>query len=55
MKLCPECGRVNGHHPNCPEHDERDFVEEADIFDAYREQRDSEGDNVCQRPHQKNG
>lgn len=22
MKLCGECGRVNSHHPNCPEADD---------------------------------
>ena len=51
MKLCPECLQVNGHHPNCPEYDERDFVEDPDIFDAHREQRDREDSDVCQRPH----
>ena len=25
MRLCRECGRVNGHHPNCPEAE--DWVE----------------------------
>jgi hypothetical protein len=49
MKVCRECLQVNGHHPNCPEHNDDDFMEEADIFDAYREQREREGDDVCQR------
>ena len=47
MNLCRECGRVNGHHPHCPEHNEDDFIEEPDIFDAYREQREREDEDVC--------
>ena len=49
MKLCKECGRVDGHHPHCPEYDDRDFVDdEPDCFDEYREQRERDQD-VCQR------
>ena len=27
MKMCTECLRVNGHHPNCPEADDYDDTE----------------------------
>ena len=30
MKLCSECGRVNGHHPNCPEAEDWDGEEEEE-------------------------
>jgi|TARA_R100001163_G_C5043708_1_gene181353 hypothetical protein len=30
MKYCPECGTVNGHHPNCPEADDWDETEEEE-------------------------
>lgn len=49
MKLCNECGCIDGHHPNCPEYDERDFVNnEPDYFDAYREERDRRQEDVGQ-------
>ena len=47
MKICQDCGLANAHHPNCPSYDERDFVEEPDCFDAYREQKEREDRDVC--------
>lgn len=47
MKVCRECLQVNGHHPNCPENDDDDFIEEPDIFDSYREHREREDHDVC--------
>ena len=44
MKLCSECGCVNGHHPNCPSYDEKDFLAERDIFEAYKEMIDNSVD-----------
>ena len=30
MKMCPECFRINGHHPNCPDAELWDGEEDDD-------------------------
>ena len=42
MRLCTECFRVNGHHPNCPEAD--DCTEEDKMRCDYCEEHIQEGD-----------
>jgi hypothetical protein len=41
VKLCPECGGVNSHHPNCPLHDEADFISNDEDW-AYDDWKDEE-------------
>ena len=35
MTLCGECGRVNGHHPNCPEAEDWEETDEETEQDWY--------------------